>query len=164
MKDKTLKQIIEAHFIEILNTHMSKNPMLNSAVRVEAVGFCKWQSHDLCVVITPWFMSLYLVPEELGDQKNPSIDNGTITQHRFDNGSYSFTFANDELIGAYETCTLFSSMLDFNSHAQAKEVALETIRLLLGKEQTLSSKTKVEDKASSRRELFRSTIRRGKNA
>lgn len=164
MKYTTLKQTIEDHFIEILNTHMSKNPMLNPAVRVEALGFCKWQNNDLCVVITPWFMSLYLVPEAPDKQERSPIKNGTLTQHRFENGSYSFIVANDELIGVYETCTLFSSMLDFNSHAQAKDVALETIRLLLGEEKSLNSKTKPMDKAASRRELFRSTFRRGKNA
>lgn len=164
MNYNSLKHTIESHFAELLATHMSKSPLLNSALRVEAVGFAQWQDSHLCVVISPWFMSLYLVPTVTDAPQSPP-ENGTIKQHRFPNGSYSFIAANDELMGAYETCTLFSSMSEFSSHAQARDVALETIRLLLGKEKALSSKQgEPIDINSSRRELFRSTIRRGKNA
>lgn len=164
MNIESLKHTIEDHFVELLDTHMAKSPMLNLSVNVEAVGFSKWQGNHLCVVITPWFMSLYLVPEESSSQKRLQIKNGTMTNRSFMSGSYSFTAANDELIGIYETCTLFSSMSDFSSHDQARDVALETVRLLLGNKKTSppTSESKRQNKPS-RRELFRSAIRRSKS-
>lgn len=164
MNIESLKQAIEGHFNELLDTHMAKSPMLNLSVNVEAVGFSKWQGNHLCVVITPWFMSLYLVPEESSEQERLSIESGTITNHNFVNGSYPFNAANDEVIGVYETCTLFSSMSNFVSHDQARDVALETIRLLLGEERDPPSISGSNSpNKPNRRELFRSAIRRGKN-
>ncbi len=159
MNYEPLKQTIEEHFAKLLNTHMAKSLMLNSALRVEAVGFCEWEDNHLCVVITPWFMSLFLVPT-----KDNAPDNGSIRNHLFKSGSYAFTAAKDELIGNYETCTLFTSMSNFTSHSQARDVALETIRLLLGQEKPAHSHSSAESlKAPNKRALFRSAIRRGKN-
>ena len=41
---------------------MAGVPMLNPALRVQAVGFRHWQSHWLGVLVTPWFMNLMLLP------------------------------------------------------------------------------------------------------
>ncbi len=67
-------------------------------------------------------MSVYLVPKEGFSVERLSIANGTMTNHSFANGSYPFSAANDGLIGFYETCTLFSSMADFDSHHQVIEL------------------------------------------
>ena len=45
---------------------MADVPILNPVLSVEAVDFQHWKGHWLGVVITPWCMSMLLVPGSLG--------------------------------------------------------------------------------------------------
>ena len=48
---------LEQRFAQILDGPMRDVPMLNAALRVQAVGFRPWGAHWLGVLVTPWFMS-----------------------------------------------------------------------------------------------------------
>jgi [NiFe] hydrogenase assembly HybE family chaperone len=53
---------VEEAFFRIQREQMADVPILNPALSVEAVDFQRWQGHWLGIVVTPWCMSLLLVP------------------------------------------------------------------------------------------------------
>ncbi|MCU7849425.1 MAG: [NiFe]-hydrogenase assembly chaperone HybE [Candidatus Thiodiazotropha sp. (ex Lucinoma kastoroae)] len=55
---------LEQQFRTIEQQRMEGLPLLNKALRVEAVSFCEWNGLCLGVLITPWFMNLMLIPDE----------------------------------------------------------------------------------------------------
>ena len=69
---------LEAAFARIHRERMADVPILNEALRVEAVGFVARGDEALGVLVTPWFMNLMLVPaagseQRLGDKTFVSV-------------------------------------------------------------------------------------------
>ena len=95
--------------------------IVNPALEVEAVGFAPWEDHWLGVMLTPWFMNLVLLPRDSG--KWQPLPLGEKRAHRFPAGVYEFIGAADEAVGEYQTCSLFSPVLEFEDHATARLVA-----------------------------------------
>ena len=58
-----IRRSLEAAFNDILQTRMHDVPVLNTALSVQALGFLRYQQDWLGVLVTPWFMSLLLMPE-----------------------------------------------------------------------------------------------------
>jgi [NiFe] hydrogenase assembly HybE family chaperone len=56
---------LEAAFVRIQRDAMAGVPMLHPALRVQALGFARWEGHWLGALVTPWFLNLVLVPGEL---------------------------------------------------------------------------------------------------
>lgn len=94
---------------------------VNPAVEVEAVGFAPWESHWLGVMVTPWFMNLTLLPRDPAAWQ--PLAPGAKRGYAFPAGIYEFVGANDAAIGDYQTCSLFSPLLEFADHASARLVA-----------------------------------------
>ena len=59
--------LVEGTFFRIQREQMADVPILNPALVVEAIDFQRWQAHWLGIVITPWCMSILLLP---GSQEN----------------------------------------------------------------------------------------------
>lgn len=53
---------VEAHFRAVWTTSMHDLPFVNPTLAVEAVGFRRFAGDWLGVVITPWFINLFLLP------------------------------------------------------------------------------------------------------
>ena len=182
MSENNIRQALEAHFNRILETHMAGMPVVNPELRVEAREFRHYENHTLCVMITPWFMSLFLFPDD------PSLatewKTGTTHQQTFPSGVYEFTAAQDEELGPYQSCALFSPMFDFSSHEMAQEAASASITALMDKTaaadedqenarqidqlwheptQPPEQSKNVEPEKISRRDLFRRMMQRGEN-
>ncbi|MDO6460937.1 [NiFe]-hydrogenase assembly chaperone HybE [Granulosicoccaceae sp. 1_MG-2023] len=114
--------LLYRHFSDIYARHMQDMPVVNKAIEVESRA---WREHDgntLCVMITPWFMSLMLFPPE-EERFSAGWKTGDIHRRAFPSGVYEFTAAWDEELGFYQSCSLFSPMFEFDSHALAAEVA-----------------------------------------
>ncbi|MCB1757667.1 MAG: [NiFe]-hydrogenase assembly chaperone HybE [Gammaproteobacteria bacterium] len=157
MTKNAIKQALEAHFNDILDLHMAGMSVVNPALRVEATGFRTLQEGLLCVLITPWFMSLILFP-----QNAEASSDGEVHERDFPAGRYEFTSASDEQLGRYESCPLFTPMFEFDSHEQAVRVA-DTIIHSLMTEKPDKEPSRVSD-APSRRDLFRAFARRARDA
>ncbi len=95
--------------------------VLNPALAVEAVAFAPWDQHWLGVMLTPWFMNLTLLP------RNPRawqpLPIGAKRRYDFPAGEYEFVGANDDAIGAYQVCSLFSPVHEFADQETARLVA-----------------------------------------
>ena len=158
-----LSQGLERTFRRILRERARHMPLINDDLQVEAVGFRPWQGHSLGVMVTPWFMGLMLIPREGDDWRGLRLGEKCI--HAFPTGAYEFTVAEENDIGRYQVCTLFSSMARFADQATAVATAEAVLQGLIGKQrrgptpaadknETPASQP-LEERPLSRRDLLR---------
>lgn len=124
-----LIDLVESSFVRIQQTRMHDVPILNHALEVQAVGFRLWQNCYLGVLITPWFMNLMMLPGESEDW-SMLVPGKTVT-HTFPSGSYEFIIGDEELIGRYQMCSLFSPVFEFQDHQSAVATAEEVMIALM---------------------------------
>ena len=53
---------LEAVFTDIAQTRMAGMPICNEALRVQVVGLREWQGRWVGVLVTPWTISMVLMP------------------------------------------------------------------------------------------------------
>jgi [NiFe] hydrogenase assembly HybE family chaperone len=96
-------------------------PLINPVLDVEAVGFHQWNGFCLGVLVTPWFINLMLLPSEGDSWKEMGV--GTTQLHQMPSGHYEFILCEEEGIGRYQMCSLFSPVFEFSDHATAVATA-----------------------------------------
>lgn len=109
-----------ADFTEVWHSTMRGLPIVNKALKVEAVGFRRQNGQILGVLISPWFMNLILLPD---GEDWTGLKAGVKEVARFPSGDYEFLHNTRDLTGGYKACSLFSPMADFTSQKDAVEVA-----------------------------------------
>ncbi len=120
---------VEEAFFRIQREQMADVPILNAALSVEAVDFQRWQGHWLGVVVTPWCMSLLLLPGSeqgwvaTGDNKRRFV--------RFPAGDFAFLGSSEVELGEYQSCPLFSPMNRFATQHEASLTARASLVALL---------------------------------
>ena len=119
---------LEAAFRRVLRTQMQDMPMVNPALKVEAVGFRPWADHWLGVLVTPWFMNLWLMPRVAA--KWQPIGERESRHYVFPAGVFEFIGGRDPTLGDYQACSLFSPMFEFADPAAARETALAALDAL----------------------------------
>lgn len=110
-------------FADIARTRMADLPICNTALNVEAVGFARSShGHWAGVMITPWAINLLCLPgQETGW---PALAACSKHGWRFPSGDYEFTVAEEERLGNYHLCSLFSPAFEFPTQEQARLTAL----------------------------------------
>lgn len=122
-------EAVEDAFFRIQRERMADVPILNPALAVEAIDFQRWQGHWLGIVVTPWCMSLLLLPgrEEgwvfTGDNQRRFV--------RFPAGDFAFLGGHEPELGEYQSCPLFSVMSQFASQHEASLTARASLIALL---------------------------------
>lgn len=119
---------LEARFAAIWREHMQDVPMVNPALRVQAVGFAPWEHHWLGVLVTPWFMNLVLLPRV--QQHWHRIGERESRHHVFPAGVFEFISNQDAVLGNYQACSLFSPMFEFADHDTAVATASSALAAL----------------------------------
>ncbi len=125
---ESLAELLERVFAHIAATRMLDVPILNLALRVEAVGFCEWEGRWVGVLVTPWMINLVLLPEE-NATLTPLVADEKKVWH-FPSGAYEFRGLNEPMLGTCHMCSLISPVADFNTHEEAVAVAQEMMRTL----------------------------------
>lgn len=131
-----LNQRVDAlvmHFARVQRERMQGVPLLNPALRVEAVDFVCANAEPASaevavaegVLITPWFMSLLRLP--LCQQAHRDRV-GRRVIHAFGLEQFDFIGAADDALGYYETCALFSPMFEFATQDLARDTARAALR------------------------------------
>lgn len=119
-----------ARFQAIAATRMAGVPILHPGLHVEAVGFAPASEGDdaalVGVLITPWSMNLLRLPLGAG----PVAPAGVARWRPLGDGAVEFIGAQDEVLGAYEQCSLFSPMGGFRDQAHARETAEAALTML----------------------------------
>jgi len=119
-------------FERIGRTRMAGVPILNPALRVQAIGFAAQQHAGaeaggaLGILVTPWFMNLIWLAAP--DTAAPPV--GETTLRRIGGEALEFIAAHDEATGAYELCSLYSPMFEFDDQASACAIAEAVLHAL----------------------------------
>ncbi|PWJ21846.1 [NiFe]-hydrogenase assembly chaperone HybE [Jannaschia seohaensis] len=124
---KAVTDRLVADFTEVFHGKMRDVPIVNKALKVQAVGFRAHQGNLLGVLVSQWFMNLILLPD--GDDWSDLIA-GEKEVIDFPSGAYEFIQNTREQIGGYKACSLFSPMGQFKDQASAVEVAEAVMRAL----------------------------------
>jgi len=119
---------LQARFEDILRTQMHDVPLVNAALRVQAVGFRPWSEHWLGVLVTPWFMNLLLLPRVR--ERWPVIAERESRHYVFPAGVFEFIGCRDAVLGDFQACSLFSPMFDFATPAGAHDTAVAALAAL----------------------------------
>lgn len=104
---------------------MADVPIINPALRVEAVGFREWQGRWIGVLVTPWTINLVLLPGQDAALIPLVLDEKAVWH--FPSGAYEFMGLNEPTIGVCHICSLISPVLDFATHDEALAVAQEIV-------------------------------------
>jgi [NiFe] hydrogenase assembly HybE family chaperone len=124
-------------FDNVAKARMAGVPILNSALRVEALGFelCDGDGAEaggphgaVGVLVTPWFMNLVWFPLERIDQPERA---GNSRIHQVGTESFDFIAGHEATFGSFEACSLFSPMFEFPDQAAASatgEAVLAALR------------------------------------
>ncbi|MEI7762637.1 MAG: [NiFe]-hydrogenase assembly chaperone HybE [Comamonadaceae bacterium] len=148
-------ELVEEAFFRIQREQMADVPILNAALNVEAVDFQRWQGHWLGVVITPWCMSILLLPGSQEDWISAGQNKRRFV--KFPAGDFAFLGGVEPELGEYQSCSLFSPMERFPTQREATQTARASLIGLLSAPATKSApdEEKPVDKPSlSRRRFF----------
>lgn len=124
--------LLENVFNTIHTERMVDVPILNDKLKVKVIGFQQWQNSYLCIMLTPWFMNIMLLPGE--DENWDDKRETTSSRHTFPSGNYEFLVGFEPDIGKYQMCSLFSPMFEFADNDAAVETADVAIRELMNSE------------------------------
>lgn len=118
---KNLAEQLEQHFTHLQHSRMRDVPILNPAMRVQAVGFHRHPQGYLGILITPWFINLVLLPYDDDDWQDLAIGANRI--HVFPSGSDDFIIVEEALIGRFQACSLLSPVNEISDQGAAVKVA-----------------------------------------
>ncbi len=127
-------QKLEAVFNVIANTRMADLPICNPAVQVQAVGFHAWNEHWVGVLVTPWTISLVLMPGENTPLKTLGADEKMLWE--FPSGNYEFMGLNEPALGTCHICSLISPVIDVERHEDAVSIAEQMMAALFSADQS----------------------------
>lgn len=111
---------LEAVFTRIGDERMKDIGLYNHALKVEAVGFRRWEDWLAGILVTPWFMNFILLPTTDGQITG---EVGTKTRFDMPRGEIVFTIGEVEEVGTYLSSSLYSPMGRFDVHAVAVTTA-----------------------------------------
>jgi [NiFe] hydrogenase assembly HybE family chaperone len=149
-------EAVEQTFFRIQQERMVDVPILNLALSVEAIDFQRWQGHWLGMVVTPWCMSLLLLPGSTenwiatGENKRRFV--------KFPAGDFAFLGSDEVELGEFQSCSLFSPMDKFANQFEASMTARASLIGLLAAPQPAPAPPKAgkdtDTPALSRRRFF----------
>ena len=148
---------LEAAFARVPRERMHDVPILNPALAVKAVGTREVEAGWLTALVTPWFINLMLLPrtaEQTQDYRKLRL--GSTVVHGFPSGCFEFIVGEEGDLGRYQMCSLFSPVLEFESHgaalitAEAAITALLDARLAPDAPQAAEATSEVVDGAGAR--------------
>ena len=123
-----VEQKLETVFTDIANTRMAGLPICNGALHVQAVGFREWQEHWVGVLVTPWTISLVLMPGEKAPLKMLGADEKM--SWAFPSGNYDFMGLNEPALGTCQICSLISPVVDVACQEDAVSIAGQVMTAL----------------------------------
>ncbi|MGB9116087.1 [NiFe]-hydrogenase assembly chaperone HybE [Bradyrhizobium sp.] len=122
---------LEAAFERVHRERMHDVPILNAALGIKAVGTREVEAGWLSALVTPWFINLMLLPRTPEQTRDCSaLRLGSAVFHTFPAGRFEFIVGQEGDLGRYQMCSLFSPVLEFESHGAALITAESAIAVL----------------------------------
>ena len=119
---------LEQVFDDIAQTRMAGLPICNPALQVQVVGLREWQETCVGVLITPWTISLVLMPGEKATLKTLGAEEKMTWE--FPSGKYEFMGLNEAALGACQIRSLISPVIDVESQEDAVNIARQVMEAL----------------------------------
>lgn len=119
--DVTRVNQLVAEFARIGDERMKDIGLYNPALKVEAVGFRRWEDWVAGILVTPWFMNFMLLPSDPGQLAGAEV--GSKRSLAMPCGEVLCTLGEVEGIGPYLASSLYSPMGRFDVHAVAVTTA-----------------------------------------
>lgn len=149
----TIGTQIAGVFRSIAETRMDGVPILNPELSVEVVGLQEWKEQWFCVLITPWFMNMLLLPMKADDTAWQTLRTGETVRQVLPSGSFPFIVGEEEGLGTYQSCSLFSPMFEFTAQDQAVETARAAIAEVMKSEAAAEENARPLETPAERQEL-----------
>ena len=108
----------------------SGRPPVNASLSCRALGFARYRGDWLGVLITPWFVDLYLLPG--GGELWGDIPSGQRRYVELPQGTVPFTAADDPQIGPYQYSPLISPVSVLPDMAAAMKLANDVLSGIFG--------------------------------
>lgn len=115
---------LESVFARIGEERMRDIGLYNPALKVETVGFRRWEDWLAGILVTPWFMNFILLPTRPGQITG---EVGTKQHLDMPRGDVVFVTGEVEEVGTYLSSSLYSPMGRFDVHAVAVTTAWAAI-------------------------------------
>lgn len=112
---------VESTFTWIAATRMHGLPICHPGLGVEAVGFRAHAGDWLGALLTPWSLSLMILPGH--DGRFRPLAASAMQTWRFPSGDYDFIGNHEPALGDYQLCSLYSPMFGFADQAHARQAA-----------------------------------------
>ncbi len=119
-EDLARVHLLESVFARIGEERMRDIGLYNPALKVETVGFRRWEDWLAGILVTPWFMNFILLPTR-PDQITGAV--GTKQHLEMPRGDVVFVTGEVEEVGPYLSSSLYSPMGRFDVHAVAVTTA-----------------------------------------
>ncbi|MBS4095903.1 MAG: [NiFe]-hydrogenase assembly chaperone HybE [Sulfuricella sp.] len=148
---------LEALFRRVHTNEMAGMPVLNPALKVEALEFQRCSYGWLGILITPWFMNLILLPATATAWV--SLAPGKQRSLIFPSGDYIFTLDHGVELGEFLSCQLFSPMYHFPDQETARTAAQAALAAVVGP-LPIVAEPPVAEISHSRRRLLGGLFRR----
>jgi [NiFe] hydrogenase assembly HybE family chaperone len=100
------------------DARMRDLPVYNGLLRVETVGARLDGDRVACVLISPWFMNVMVLP--LDAERGEVLPEGSKRMLRFPSGDYEAIAGRIDGVGTFESISLFSPMFEFGDQAVAR--------------------------------------------
>ena len=125
-RDSDPTDFLETHYRHIWQTQMHDLPFVNPALSVEALGFVRHDGDWLGVVVTPWFLNLFLLSG--GGRLWGDIPAGERRYLELACGALQFIADDDPVIGPYQYCPLIAPVTAVADMATARQAALDALK------------------------------------
>lgn len=138
---------LEDVFQNIHTNQMIDLPFVNEKLGVKAVGFNLYEGDWLGVLLTPWMLSIILIPGPNRTWGSHTV--GDRLGIRLPSGDYSFTYGAHEKLGNYFASSIMSPLQDMKNQETALQLAKDIRQLL-----TAIPTEEIHVQDQSRRALF----------
>jgi [NiFe] hydrogenase assembly HybE family chaperone len=103
--------------------------ILNGNLHVEAVDFHRWEGCWAGMLITPWFINFFLLPDDPASWT--SIRAGEKSHITLPAGTFEIFGGEEPGLGPYRFFSLFAPVHQFSEQELARQVARESLKALL---------------------------------
>lgn len=122
-------ELIKQVFNQIHRDEMSDLPFINPALSVNTIGFALYEEDWLGVLVTPWTLSLLLLPGPDHEWQTHQV--GDKLGLKYGDADYTFMLNEHELLGQYLSCSLSSPVGHLATQAIAEQLAKDVRRLIV---------------------------------
>ncbi|MGE5471930.1 MAG: [NiFe]-hydrogenase assembly chaperone HybE [Bacteroidota bacterium] len=128
-RDENPAAFLGAHYERVWQQRMADMPFVNPALQVAATGFVRCRGDWLGVVVTPWFINLFLLAG--GGELWDDIAAGERRYVDLPCGALQFIADDDPDLGLYQYCPLIAPVMSIADMGVARQAAADAMAAVL---------------------------------